>query len=303
MLALRRVQFATGLRLIGAAAVLLLSSLPQTVAAPPSSTDRELPAQLVLIPTADKSALMHTWVYRPPGKGPFPLAVINHGSSSNAELRLRQTRPRFRALTNWFVRHGYVVAVPQRPGHGETGGQYLEDYGSCDEPDYFHAGLEIGRSIATVVDEMNRRGFIRKGDVVLVGHSAGGWGSLALASLRTASVAAVVNFSGGLGGRSYDWANRNCAADVLVRAAGKYGLTTRIPTLWLYAENDSYFGAGLSRQLAQAYRDAGGIVEYHLLPPIGDDGHFLIYTEGTAATNWLSIVEKFLTKYQPRAAN
>ncbi len=61
-------------------------------------------------------------MFRPPGAGPFPLAVINHGSTQNALQRAQYRTPEYRALTEWLVAHGYAVAVPQRPGHGKTGG-------------------------------------------------------------------------------------------------------------------------------------------------------------------------------------
>ena len=237
---------------------------------------------------------MHTWVYRPSGNGPFPLAIINHGSSSNPRARLEQTSPRFDRLTMWLVSHGYAVAIPLRPGHGETGGAYLEDYGACDDPDFSRASSAIARSIKAVVDAMMRKDYIRKTGLVLIGHSAGGWGSLALASQNVAPLSAVINFAGGLGGRSYDLPNRNCAPDRLAMTAATFGRTTRVPTLWLYAANDTYFGPELSATLANAYRQAGGSVEFHLLPASKDDGHFLIRSSDA----WMPILEKFLATHR-----
>jgi homoserine acetyltransferase len=46
--------------------------------------------------------------------------------------------------------------------------------------------------------------------------------------------------------------------------------------LWIYTENDTYFGPALSQRMASAFKAAGGNVEYHLLPPFGHDGHFLV---------------------------
>src|SRR4051794_24602619 len=41
-------------------------------------------SQKWLIPLPDEQLLMHATVLRPPGRGPFPLAVINHGSIQSA---------------------------------------------------------------------------------------------------------------------------------------------------------------------------------------------------------------------------
>jgi invasion protein IalB len=46
--------------------------------------------------------------------------------------------------------------------------------------------------------------------------------------------------------------------------------------LWIYIENDTFFGRALSKRMHQAYTEAGGNAEYHLLPPFGSEGHFLI---------------------------
>ena len=70
-----------------------------------------------------------------------------------------------------------------------------------------------------------------------------------------------------------------------------------MPTLWLYAQNDSYFGPDLSRRMADAFRAAGGPADYRLLPPDGDDGHYLIYS-GSAERTWGPIVEHFVATLQ-----
>jgi pimeloyl-ACP methyl ester carboxylesterase len=106
-------------------------------------------------------------------------------------------------------------------------------------------------------------------------------------------VRAVINFAGGLGGRSYGQANRNCAPDRLVQAAAEFGRMTRVPTLWLYAANDTYFGAVLSERMAAAFRSTGGSAEYHLLPSFDDDGHFLMFSPNAMGL-WAPLVEKFL---------
>ena len=140
--------------------------------------------------------------------------------------------------------HGYAVAVPQRPGHGKTGGTYYEDQGGCANADFRKAGLNTAASIAAAIGFMIRQPFIRKNGAVAIGQSAGGWGVLALASQNYPPLKAVVAFAPGRGGRIDGVTGRNCAPDRLVAAARQFGEKTRIPSLWIYAENDSYFPAG-----------------------------------------------------------
>ena len=49
----------------------------------------------------------------------------------------------------------------------------------------------------------------------------------------------------------------------------------------------------LSKRLADAFRLAGGRAEYHLLPPVGTDGHDLIQAR-EAVPLWAPLVEQFL---------
>ncbi len=245
-----------------------------------------------LIPSTVSDVPMHTEIIPPHSAAPFPLAVINHGSISEAEQRKGVPLTKYEYIASWFVNHGYLVALPQRLGHGETGGPYLEDISSCDEPDYLKAGLGAAASIIATAEYLTRQPFVRKTGVVLIGHSAGAWGALAAAS-QMPVVRAVINFAGGLGGRSYGQANRNCAPDRLVQAAAKLGRITRAPTLWLYGANDSYFDAALSERMAAAFRGAGGLAEYHLLPSFDNDGHFLMFSSNAVGL-WAPLVEKFL---------
>jgi len=247
--------------------------------------------QAWLIPAQDRITLMRTTMFRPRGAGPFPLAVIAHGSTQNEIRRAEFRAPQYPALTEWLVAHGYAVAVPQRPGHGETGGPYYEAQGGCADADYAKAGQAAAASIAAAIDFLSRQAFVKKSGAVALGHSAGGWGVLALTTQTLRPLAGVVAFAGGLGGRADDVAGKNCAPDRLVAASRTYGEKARAPALWLYAENDSYFSPALSRRMADAFRAGGGRGTYELLPPVGSDGHELIFAPSTA---WGPALERFL---------
>lgn len=238
---------------------------------------------------------MHTMIVRPAGAGPFPLALINHASTESAERRALLPEPSYAALTTWFVKRGYLVALPQRPGHGPTGGPYLEDQGGCDDADYARAGRGGAASIEAALAAMFARADVRKTGALVVGHSAGGWGALALASRNPRGVAAIIDFAGGRGGRSFDHANNNCAPERLIEAARVFGATARIPTLWIYAENDSYFAPSLVRRMADAWRDGGGRVDLALVPAFGLEGHRLAEADDGASV-WAPIVAGFLAR-------
>ena len=281
--------------LLSFAALLLFgveSARAQLSIGPQGPEDGVIRRQSWLIPAQDRITLMRTSVFRPQGAGPFPLAVIAHGSTQNEIRRAGFRQPQYTALTEWLVARGYAVAVPLRPGHGETGGPYYEAQGGCANADFAKAGQSAASGIEAAIDFLARQAFVRKTGAVALGHSAGGWGALALSTHALRPLAGVVAFAPGLGGRIDDAAGKNCAPDRLIAAAKTYGEKARVPALWLTAENDSYFPPALSKRMVDAFRAGGGRVTYELLPAVGSDGHELMLAPAAA---WASFLERFLT--------
>jgi dienelactone hydrolase len=233
-----------------------------------------------LVPSPDGVTAAHAILFRPTGQGPFPLAIIAHASTQNDLRRAQMPQPEYRALASWLVARGFAVLVPERPGHGLTGGRYLEDQGDCDAPDYSRAGRTTADSIAAALAYMRRQAFVRPSGTLIVGHSAGGWGALALAGQNPDGVAAIVAFSPGRGGRANDRPNQVCAPDRLLTAAAQFGKGARVPVIWLVARNDSYFSPALSRQMADAFRSGGANVEFLTLPEFRSEGHWLAEADG-----------------------
>jgi dienelactone hydrolase len=207
------------------------------------------------------------------------LALIAHATTENVLRRAQMPQPEYRALAAWLVARGFAVLVPERPGHGATGGRYLEDQGGCDEADYFRAGRVTADEIAAAAGFARKQSFVRPDGMVIVGHSAGGWGALALASESPQDVSAIIAFAPGRGGHANDFPNQVCAPHTLISTAKEFGRAARVPVTWLVAANDSYFSPTLSRQLADAFRAGGGKVDFRVLAPSGSEGHWLVETE------------------------
>src|SRR5689334_16302647 len=154
-------------------AVLALGLLPARPAlpAPPlgatggeGAQKREQPW---LVPSPDPDRPVHAVLYRPPGEGPFRLAVVAHASTQHVPRRAQVPQPEYRALAALLVAHGFAVLVPERLGHGATGGAYLEDQGGCDEADYARAGRATADQIARALQFMRDQPFIRKDQAVI----------------------------------------------------------------------------------------------------------------------------------------
>jgi dienelactone hydrolase len=233
-----------------------------------------------LVPSPDLVTAAHAVLFRPPGEGPFPLAVIAHASTQNVMRRAQMPQPEYRALAAWLLARGFAVLVPERPGHGATGGKYLEDQGGCDEADYAKSGRATADEIAAAAGLLRKQSFIRSEAMVVIGHSAGAWGALALASEDPKDVAAIVAFAPGRGGHANDFPNRVCAPHTLTAAAGAFGKAAQVKVTWLVAANDSYFSPAFSRQLVDAFRAGGGKADFQVLPAHGSEGHWLVETEG-----------------------
>ena len=275
----------------------IVMALPSAAAADEIKLQEEVWALPLPVPTI-------AYVVRPVGDGPFPLAIMNHGVAMDPVQRGFFPLVEFRDAAMWFARRGYMVVAPSGPGYGaaaiespETGlfSVFFSKVGKCPKPHFPDAGLAKAQLSLWIIDYMSKLKRIVPDHVIVIGQSAGGWGSIALSSVNPAPVRAIITFAAGRGGRVDGKPNNNCAPDKLVEATGEFGRTSRVPMLMMYIENDTYFGPELSKRMHAAFTAAGGNAQYHLFPPHGGDGHFFVDT-ADAVPIWSPVVAAFLDK-------
>ena len=225
---------------------------------------------------------------------PRPVLVINHGRAGNPASRAALGRARYADNARWFAKFGYIVAVPTRIGYGVTGGEDVEHSGPCSSTNYGPGFTAAAVQVLAVLDHLRGQPDVAPDRSVVVGQSYGGASTIALAAMMPSGVQAAINFAGGSGGNPQGSPRRPCQPNRLERTFGGYGRTARMPTLWLYTENDQYFGATYPRQWFEAFREAGGEGEFHQFPPHGTDGHTL-FTSHPAA--WQPVVLDFLRRH------
>jgi dienelactone hydrolase len=285
-----------------AAAVLLITDLvASSRAADDQATQLSIQEEIWALPLPIP---MFAYVVRPVGDGLFPLAIMNHGVSLNPRDRSLFPLVEFRDAAVWFARRGYFVVAPVGSGYGASAtdvpergiyGPFFSKVGKCSNPNFRDPGLAVAQVDLWIIDFLASENRTLPNDVLVVGQSAGGWAAIALSSLNPPPIKAIITFAAGRGGRVDGKPNNNCAPDRLVEATGEFGRTSRVPMLWIYIENDTFFGPALSKRMHEAFTAAGGRAEYHLLPPFADEGHFLVGS-ASSISMWSPLVEGFLDR-------
>ena len=134
------------------------------------------------------------YIFRPRIEGPLPLVVMNHGESLDATERSFFPLVEFRDAAFWFARRGNLVVVPIRPGFSRTAielperglfGLYFGEVGKCSAPNFRDPGIAIAVIDQWVIDHMIGQNEVLPKGVIVVGQSGGGWGALALSSLKS----------------------------------------------------------------------------------------------------------------------
>jgi dienelactone hydrolase len=226
-------------------------------------------------------------------KGRLPIALITHGQAAEAEKREVIEARGFLQTARDFARRGWLAAVVIRRGFGRSEGKVRYVLRHCREGDF---SLPLGDQtddLEAAIQAIGRRLDADPSTVLALGASMGGAAVLDLAARQPAGLKAVVNISGGIKSmpRS-DGEPASCKAEDLVPLFAGLGERSRLPTLWLYAENDSLFPGDYARQLHEAYVAKGGRTEFHMFDPIGEDGHFMRHPDGLL--RWLPALDGFL---------
>jgi len=258
--------------------------------------------EIVIIPAraAGTDWKVHTQVFKPEGPGPFPLIVFSHGRAGKGEERKALEHPVLRGHVAYWMRKGFAVIAPIRPGYGATGGADIETssirinkQGVCTGTPLFQQAIGNAADVLSeVVAWARRQPWVNTTKIVLVGQSVGGITSVAAGARALPGVIAYINFAGGQGGNSVHNPGKSCFPEALTSLYGQYGRTTRIPNLWLYASNDQFWGPDMPKKWHAAFSSAGGSGDFVQTAPVpGHDGHYLLSRGGRL---WGDHVDPFM---------
>ncbi|CAL8475508.1 dienelactone hydrolase family protein [Caballeronia sp. S22] len=261
-----------------------LSRIPDSLDAGLPAVSNGLNEAVIEIPEADIA--LETTVFKPDGAGPFPMIVFNHGKlpgDSHAQPRNRPV-----ALAREFVRHGYVVVVPNRRGFAGSGGEYAGH--GCDVE---ANGFAQAQDVAATVAYMSEQSYIDKTRIVVAGTSHGGLTTIAYGArdaVAAPGVRGLINFSGGLRQDECTGWQKN-----LVSAFGDYGQNVRLPSLWLYGDNDSVWQGDLSVQMYTAFTSHGARANMVDFGTYKNDAHRLV-GDRDGVQIWWPRVKAFLAQ-------
>lgn len=217
--------------------------------------------------------------------------VLNHGRSGDPAQRRTTGRFQFSDTAAYFINLGYAVFIPTRIGYGPSGGPDVEDTGPCRAKSYAPALEAAAQQTLAVIAHARAQPYIDPANGLLVGNSVGGITTIATAAKSPPGIRAAINFAGGAGGDPANHPARPCRDDLLTAAYATFGATTRIPTLWLYSENDRFFGIQSPRSWLAAFQAQGGTGRFVQLPTHGQDGHTSFINNRPA---WKPDVEAFI---------
>jgi len=270
---------------IACAAVCALIGAPACLANP-SPITAPLDERVVMIPVVSqlKRVQLETTIYKPPGDGPFPLLIMNHGKALGNPNA--QPRDRFLALSREFVKRGYAVVVPMRQGFAQSGGNYVEH--GCD---MLANGQTQANDVQAALNYFVGQSWVDRNQILVAGQSYGGLATLAFGMRNYPGVKGLINFAGGLRMHGGDcrWQSS------LIDAFAEFGRQTPLPSLWFYGANDKHFNRELAARMYGAYVHSGGNAELVAFGNFKNDAHGMM-SSWDGVKIWWPETEKFLKR-------
>jgi dienelactone hydrolase len=229
-------------------------------------------------------------VYRPPGDGPYPLVVFNHGRAVEAK-RAAQGRYRPEAAARYLVAKGFVVLVPNRIGYWETYGSFDPEFSGCKtiEP----MSIAASDQVLATVEFAKTLPYVDASRWLVAGQSVGGLTTVATVGRAPAGLLGGINFSGGAGGNPDLNPGRPCNPAATTKYWGEIAKNAKSPMLWLYWANDKYWGPDIPKTWHRAWVEGGGRAELAAFGPSWEDGHSGLTRD---MDHWLPVVDAFLSQ-------
>lgn len=284
-------------RLLAAAALLWASVAAAQTDVPPLRDLREETRQISVtvkdLYSRQETRQIPVTIFRPKGEGPFPLVIMNHGRAVT-DKRAAQGIQRFEHLSRYLVGKGFVVLLPTRVGYGPSYGDFdPEASGECRSLRVEPMAVAASDQVLATLEFAKTLSFVDASRWLVMGQSVGGLAAVATVGRQPAGMVGAVNFSGGVGGDPEKNPGNPCSPQQVASVFGTFAKGARVSMLWLYWQNDLYWGAATPRRWHEAWAGGGGLAEFHSLAPLGQDGHGGVSAD---MDHWVPRVDDYLAR-------
>jgi dienelactone hydrolase len=226
-------------------------------------------------------------VKRKNAEGKLPVALIAHGKPATEGRMLDDRAIQYVRQARDLARRGYLAVVTMRRGFGASDGPAPVSL-SCASPSLLGRFASEADDLQATLAAVAKRPDADATRMIAVGVSAGGAAVAALSARNPPGLLAAINVSGGLRFPSCP------KEDALVAAFKEYGAKSRVPQLWIYAKNDSFFPSQLVERMQTAFLDGGGDLKLVMFDADERyDGH-AIFQHASGRGKWLPQMDAFL---------
>jgi dienelactone hydrolase len=232
--------------------IVLPTRLPEAAAAQPQANPNE-------VTFSSGKLVLHGFIYKPDGKGPFPALLWNHGS---------ERRPGWLPeLAPIFLSKGYILFIPHRRGHGRSPGEYVMDQlARAGQSGGLHAR---DRKLVELMEEhledqvaaltyLKSLPEVDPQRIAVAGCSFGGIQTILMAE-QGLGLRASIDFAGA----AQTWKDAPALQDRLIKAVRH----AQMPVLFIQAEND--YDLAPSRTLAAEMEKANKPHASQICPHFG----------------------------------
>jgi dienelactone hydrolase len=253
---------------------------------PTAIAGRPIVPREIAFPNAGRE--LKGYFYTPPGPGPFPCLVLNHGSGIEPGS-WDVCRPGAASL---FLSWGIASFLPHRRGYGNSPGPTWRDevpaaFGTPDYDRQLLARLDAeSDDVLAALAAVAACPEVDAGHIGVLGSSFGGVNTL-LAAAKTDRFSCAVDFAGA----AMNWDLNPGLAAGLTAAARRI----TVPLFLIQAEND--FSTRPTRDLAAALAGSPSPVWSRVYPAFGltaMEGHLF---ESRGPLVWADDVHRFLERY------
>ena len=233
-------------------------------------------------------------VFKPQGEGPFPLVILNHGRAASPEKRAQPLRFRFEPQARYLVGKGFAVIVPTRVGYGEAFGNFdPETNGSCSLSQIEPMSVAASDQVIAAYHFAKNLKFVDTSRWWVMGQSVGGLTAVATVWRNPPGLQGGINFSGGTGGDPVARPGQSCGVNQIARLWKSKAKDGQVEMLWLYWENDLFWGRQAPRVWHEAWAEGGGRAQFHQLAPVGKDGHAGFTSD---MDHWVPLVDAYFAQ-------